>query len=127
MASLVKPACSAIGRSTWILRLCGLDSCLWLKMTVGVLIGAATFEGRASLSGIQDSPERWRCVSLCSTAPYAGGYLVVWSSVRFALLNGTLRGWLSSRLVVGALRFAQRHPTRAVGVSRVSLSNAKRT
>src|SRR6056297_1996255 len=110
MASLVKPACSAIGRSTWILRLCGLDSCLWLKMTVGVLIGAATFEGRASLSGIQDSPERWRCVSRCSTAPYAGGYLVVGSF---------------GRLVVGALRFAQRHPTRAVEVCRVSLSRRR--
>src|SRR6056297_3632065 len=112
MASTAKPACSAMGESTCILRLCGLDSWPWLKMTVGVLIGAATFEGRASLSGIQDSPERWRCVSRCSTAPYAGGYLVVWSF---------------GRLVVGALRFAQRHPTRAVGVSRVSLSNAKRT
>src|SRR6056297_1323986 len=67
MASTTNPACSAIGRSTWIFWLSGLDSWPWLKMTVALVMRTAMFEGQASLSG--DSPEHWRCVSLGSTHP----------------------------------------------------------
>src|SRR6056297_1694609 len=70
-----------MGVSTWILRLCGLDSWPWLKMRSGCSLG----------------PQRLK-VEL----HYRG--FVGASAVRFALLNGTLRGWLFSRLVVSLFR-----------------------
>src|SRR6056297_3355634 len=78
-----------MGVSTWILRLCGLDSWPWLKMRSGCSLG----------------PQRLK-VEL----HYRG--FVGASAVRFALLNGTLRGWLFSRLVVSSsVRFASLNGT----------------